>query len=255
MSGHPREWWTDPLLWAKRVAIQLWIAVDCRFVVPTNVYCSICFEYWNDRCCPVGVLNWWDDALTLQAVKLTFDHLSNHVGHRSSLMEQWLSICRNMNPHFWPCKGANIIAKQAKVHVEHVIVSSIRVGDWFLDDHCSDLIETCQVYCWGPVDVPFQGLILIGQWFPSYGHLFTKPMSGHGALTSRLTSQFFFFFSFFFHVRPRTYGRARTYGHARAKERPVWLLFLARSLKVFIFYFFCTYGHARTGTYGHVLVF
>ena len=110
----------------------------------------------------------------------------------------------------------------------------------FLDNPWSDLIETCQEYCWGPEDVPFQGLILIGQavpklwpficffkkflhdwrhnsssssfdmtsqltlgtWvcafsrfdivilhpfqlfpkcFPSYGHLFTKPMTGHVA--------------------------------------------------------------------------
>ena len=43
---------------------------------------------------------------------------------------------------------------------------------------------------------------------------------------------------FFLHVRPRTYG------HARAKDRPVWLLFLARGLKVFLFYFF-----ARTATH------
>ena len=36
----------------------------------------------------------------------------------------------------------------------------------FLDNHWSDLIETCQVYCWGPEYVPFQGLILIGQVVP-----------------------------------------------------------------------------------------
>ena len=48
-------------------------------------------------------------------------------------------------------------------------------------------------------------------------------------MTSRLTSQVFFFFSFFLHIW------ACTYGHARAKELPVWLLFLARGLKVFYF--------------------
>jgi len=60
----------------------------------------------------------------------------------------------------------------------------------------------------------------------------------------------------------RTSG-PRTYGHARAKERPVWLLFLARGLKVFLCFFFGlhvrprTYGHARMAThvqprtYGH----
>ena len=36
----------------------------------------------------------------------------------------------------------------------------------FLDNHWSDLIETCQVYCWGPEDVPFQGFKLIGQVVP-----------------------------------------------------------------------------------------
>ena len=47
---------------------------------------------------------------------------------------------------------------------------------------------------------------------------------------------------FFLHVRPRTYG------HARAKERPVWLLFLACGFKVF-FYFIFLPVRART-TYG-----
>ena len=36
----------------------------------------------------------------------------------------------------------------------------------FLDNHWSDLIETCQIYCWGPEYVPFQGLISIGQVVP-----------------------------------------------------------------------------------------
>ena len=90
-------------------------------------------------------------------------------------------------------------------------------------------------------------------------------------MTSRLTSQLFFFFLFFFFARTGTHIRAhesegtacvvvsstrfesfifffflhvrpRTYGHTRAKERPVWLLFLACGLNLFIF---CTYGHAR----------
>ena len=67
--------------------------------------------------------------------------------------------------------------------------------------------------------------------------------------------------------------RAHTHGHVRANERPVWLLFLARGLIFFCFVlfartathvwahecegtacvvvcfiFFCTYGHALTGT-------
>ena len=34
----------------------------------------------------------------------------------------------------------------------------------FLDNHWSNLIETCQEYCWGPEDVRFQGLILLWFW-------------------------------------------------------------------------------------------
>ena len=50
-------------------------------------------------------------------------------------------------------------------------------------------------------------------------------------------------------------GTARTYGHVRAKERPVWLLFLARGLKFFGFVLFaCTATHVRARTYGHALV-
>ena len=36
-------------------------------------------------------------------------------------------------------------------------------------------------------------LTIIGYYCPSYGHLFAKPMTGHGAMTSRMTSQLFFF--------------------------------------------------------------
>ena len=43
---------------------------------------------------------------------------------------------------------------------------SVCLWPLFLDNHWSDLIETCQVYCWGPEYVPFQGLILIGQVVP-----------------------------------------------------------------------------------------
>ena len=48
------------------------------------------------------------------------------------------------------------------------IIPAISVCLWplFLDNHWSDLIETCQVYCWGSVDVPFQCLMLIGQVVP-----------------------------------------------------------------------------------------
>ena len=34
-----------------------------------------------------------------------------------------------MNPHFGPWKGANTITEQARVLVEHGIISSIRVGN------------------------------------------------------------------------------------------------------------------------------
>ena len=43
---------------------------------------------------------------------------------------------------------------------------SVCLRPLFLDNHWSDLIETCQVYCWGPEDVPFECLILIGQAVP-----------------------------------------------------------------------------------------
>ena len=56
-----------------------------------------------------------------------------------------------------------------------------------------------------------------------------------------------FYVFFGLHVRPRTSG------HVRAKERPVWVLFLARGLKVIFFVLFC-FLHVRPRTYGHVLV-
>ena len=59
----------------------------------------------------------------------------------------------------------------------------------FLDNHWSDLIETCQEYCWGREDVRFQGLILIGQAVPKLRPFIYQPMTGHGAMMSRLTSQ------------------------------------------------------------------
>ena len=77
----------------------------------------------------------------------------------------------------------------------------------FLDDHRSDLIETSQEYCRGPADVPFQGLILIGQAVPKLRPFIYQPMTGHGAMTSRVSSQFFF----------STYGHAPTGTHVRAR--------------------------------------
>ena len=67
----------------------------------------------------------------------------------------------------------------------------------FLDNHWYDLIEPCQEYCWGPEYVPFQGLILIGQAVPKLRPFICQPMTGHGAMTSRMTSQCFLFFIFF----------------------------------------------------------
>ena len=45
-------------------------------------------------------------------------------------------------------------------------------------------METCQVYCWGPVDVPFQGLILIGQVLPKLWPFIYQPMKGHIAASA-----------------------------------------------------------------------
>ena len=106
----------------------------------------------------------------------------------------------------------------------------------------------------------------------TYGHAcmatHVRARESEGTACVFVSGSWFDRFLFFgLHVRARMYGHARTgkhvwprtYGHARAKERPVWLLFLERGWKVFIF--FCTYGHARTGTharartYGHVLVY
>ena len=53
-------------------------------------------------------------------------------------------------------------------------------------------IETCQVYRWGPEYVPFQGFILIGQVVPKLWPFIYQPMTGHGATTSRITSQLMF---------------------------------------------------------------
>ena len=54
----------------------------------------------------------------------------------------------------------------------------------FLDNHWSDLIETYQVYCWGPVDVPFQGLILIGQVQPGF-----EPQPSYNVITGKVIDE------------------------------------------------------------------
>ena len=62
----------------------------------------------------------------------------------------------------------------------------------FLDDRRSDLIETCQEYCRGPADVPFRGLISIGRAVLKLRPFTCQPMTGHGAMTSWMTSQLIF---------------------------------------------------------------
>ena len=67
--------------------------------------------------------------------------------------------------------GRHFGLNESTVHYLSIIPAisvclSVCLWPLFLDNHWSDLIETCQVYCWGPVDVSFQGLILIGQVVP-----------------------------------------------------------------------------------------
>ena len=85
----------------------------------------------------------------------------------------------------------------------------------FVDNHWSDLIETCQEYCWDPVDVPFQGLILIGQVVPKLWSFIyqTNDRTRCYDVTIDVTILVFFFFLFFC-----TYGHARTGPHVRARE-------------------------------------
>ena len=59
-------------------------------------------------------------------------------------------------------------------------------------------IETCQEYCWGPTDVPFRGLILIGQAVPKLRSFICRPMTRHGAMISRMTSQLMSIYLFIF---------------------------------------------------------
>ena len=70
----------------------------------------------------------------------------------------------------------------------------------FLDDRWSDLIETCQEYCRGRADVPFQGLIWIGRVVPRLRTFICQPMTGHGAM-SRMTSQLMFIYLFIYFAR------------------------------------------------------
>ena len=113
----------------------------------------------------------------------------------------------------------------------------------FLTNHWSDLIETCQVYCWGPEYVPFQGLILIGQAVPKLQPFICQPMTGHCAMTSRLMSQLFICFFF-----PRT-GHART-GTRERRNGLCGCCFWHAVRRFFLFFL-----HVRPRTYGHALVY
>ena len=91
---------------------------------------------------------------------------------------------------------------------------SVCLRPLFLDNHWSDLIETCQVYCWGPVDVAFQGLILIRQVVPKLWPFIyqTNDRTRCYDVTIDVTILLLFFFFFFF----CTHGHSRTGTHARA---------------------------------------
>ena len=60
---------------------------------------------------------------------------------------------------------------------------------------------------------------------------------------------------FFFCACTAMHVRARTYEHVRTKERPVWLSFLACGFKVFFFSWFARRAmQVRARTYGHALI-
>ena len=79
-------------------------------------------------------------------------------------------------------------------------------------------------------------------------HVRARESEGTACVVVLSGTQFESLFYFFLHVRPHTFG------HARAKERPVWLLLLARGLNVFGFFylfFVRTATHVRTCTSVH----
>ena len=59
-----------------------------------------------------------------------------------------------------------LLGSRLPMSTYRLVCLSVCLRPLFLDNHWSDLIKTCQLYCWGPEDVPFQGLILIGQVLP-----------------------------------------------------------------------------------------
>ena len=88
--------------------------------------------------------------------------------------------------------------------------------------------------------MPFQGLILIGQVVPKLWPFIYQTNDRTRSYDITIVTILYLFFA-----RTTTYVWARTYGHARAKEWPVWLLFLARGLKVFFVFFARTATHVR----------
>ena len=115
---------------------------------------------------------------------------------------------------------------------------SVCLRPLFLDNHWSDLIETCQEYCWGPVDVPFQGSILIGQVVPKLWPFIyqTNDRTRCYDVTIDVTSVLCFL-----HVRPRTYGHART--GTRERRNGLCGCFW-HAVWDFCLFVFCTYGPA-----------
>ena len=91
----------------------------------------------------------------------------------------------------------------------------------FLDNHCSDLIETCQVYCWGPEYVHFQGLILIGQVVPKLWPFIYQTNDRTRWYDVTMTSQSFFFFFLFLHIWPRRYGPVQVLQNGGVTFNPV----------------------------------
>ena len=100
----------------------------------------------------------------------------------------------------------------------------------FLDDHRSDRIETCQEYCRGPADVPFRGLISIGLAVPKLRPFICLPMTGHGAMTSRMTSQLMFIlFCLFFFCTIDVGSSSSSFGMTSQSTLGTWLCAFSKS--------------------------
>ena len=102
----------------------------------------------------------------------------------------------NCLPFVAPHKFLAIPAVHLSIIPAISVCLSVCMWPPFLVDRRSDLIETCQEYCRGPADVPFWGLISIGRAVPKLRPFTCQPMTGHGAMTSRMTSQLMFIYLF-----------------------------------------------------------